>query len=99
MIHSCLTGHVPFDAYKNTPRNAECFVFCYHVLMRTRPAFTLIEVVIVASIIGLLATIGMFNLMNARIEGQIHAALTHQQNLIQAAVLYHEDIGFWPPDV
>ena len=61
--------------------------------------FTLIELLVVIAIVGLLASVVLVSLNQARQESRVAAALVNQQNLRKAVELYLSDMGFYAPDV
>jgi prepilin-type N-terminal cleavage/methylation domain-containing protein len=67
--------------------------------MLKRKGFTLIELLVVIAIIGLLATIVMVSMGNARERGRVAGAGSTAKNLSLAVELYYNDMGFYPPDV
>ncbi|HPA46339.1 MAG TPA: prepilin-type N-terminal cleavage/methylation domain-containing protein [bacterium] len=56
-----------------------------------RPAFTLIELLIVVAIIGILAAIAVPNFMNARVKAKIARVLANMKTTTQALELYYLD--------
>lgn len=61
--------------------------------------FTLIELLVVIAMIGLLASIVLISLNDARSKSRRAAALANQRELAKAVDLYLNDMGFYPPDV
>ena len=63
-----------------------------------RKGFTLIELLVVIAIIGLLATIVLVSLNNAREKAKISKAKNEVQTLFKAMRRLHVDTGKWPND-
>ncbi len=62
-------------------------------------SFTLIELLVVIAIIGLLATIVLVSMNNAKEKGRVVGAGSTAKNLALAVEFYYNDMGFYPPDV
>ncbi len=60
-------------------------------------AFTLIEVLVVIAIIGILATVVLFNLSEARESGRVARAETELKSIEAAFKLYLQETGSMPP--
>ncbi len=67
--------------------------------IKTKSGFTLIELLVVIAIIGLLASVVLVALNNARNKAKSALALTNQRQLQKAVEMYNLDVGFYPPDV
>lgn len=68
-------------------------------MAQKQKGFTLIELLVVIAIVGLLATIILVNLNQARMKGQVTQAGLNARSLKIAAELYYNQMGFYPPDV
>ena len=64
--------------------------------MKTKKAFTLIELLVVIAIIGLLATLSVLALQNARINSRDAKRLADVKQLRSALELYYNDAGHYP---
>jgi prepilin-type N-terminal cleavage/methylation domain-containing protein len=64
-----------------------------------RGGFTLIELAIVVTIIGILMGIAIPNYLRAADRAKRGSCLANQRNLIQAALLYCSDTGFMEGDL
>jgi general secretion pathway protein G len=67
--------------------------------LKNKKGFTLIEILVVVSIIGLLASIILVSVGSAREKGKVANAGNTAKNLTLALELYYSDMGFYPPDV
>ena len=65
----------------------------------TGQGFTLIELLVVIAVIGLLASVIIVALSNARDKARRVAALSNIKQMQTALELYYNDNGFYPPDV
>lgn len=72
------------------PRNAN---------LSARGGFTLIELVIVVTILGILMGIAIPNYLRAADRAKRGSCLANQRNLIQASLLYCSDTGFMQGDL
>lgn len=61
--------------------------------------FTLVEMLLVITIMGLLASIIVINVNNARDEGKIAKVISDAWALNIALMYYYDDMGFFPPEV
>lgn len=61
--------------------------------------FSLVELLLVITIIGLLASIVLINLNNAREHAKVAEATATARTVQNAVTLYHNDMGFFPPEV
>lgn len=66
---------------------------------RSRGGFTLIELAIVVTILGILMGIAIPNYLRAADRAKRGSCLANQRNLIQAALLYCSDTGFMEGDL
>ncbi len=62
-------------------------------------AFTLMELLVVMSIIALLSTVVYASVTSARQKALVTKAGLTQKEMTKAAELYFDDMGFYPPDV
>ncbi len=67
--------------------------------MKKQKGFTIIELLVVIAIVGLLASIVLIGVKNAREKARSAVALSNQRQLQKAIELYYDDMGFYPPDV
>lgn len=65
--------------------------------MKTK-GFTLIEIVVVMTIIAILLSSGAFVYIQAINRSKINQALSDIQKIREAIEEYHADMGFYPPD-
>lgn len=63
---------------------------------RRQTGFTLIEILIVAALIGLLAGIAMINIQRAYVDNQRKATFGEARNISTALVFTFQDIGIYP---
>ncbi|NMC51612.1 type II secretion system protein [Candidatus Kuenenbacteria bacterium] len=63
---------------------------------KSQPGFTLIELLLVIAIIGLLATLAVTSLNNARIKSRDSRRLGDVRNIQTALELYFNDLGGYP---
>ena len=63
-----------------------------------KKGFTLIELVVVMTIIGILFTVGSFVYIRLLERSRINQALADIQDITQAVEQYHADMGYYPPD-
>jgi len=63
-----------------------------------KKGFTLIELVVVMTIIGILFGAGSYVYIRLLERSRISQALTDLQNIAQAVEQYHADLGYYPPD-
>ncbi len=67
-------------------------------MMKTKSAFTLIELLIVVAIIGILAAIAVPNFLNAQSRAQISRTVADMKALHTAMETYRLDNNAYPPD-
>ena len=63
-----------------------------------RRGFTILELMVVITIIGLIATIGLLALGESRIKGRDGARKTQSQEIIKALEIYYSDNNGYPAD-
>jgi prepilin-type N-terminal cleavage/methylation domain-containing protein len=68
-------------------------------MINKEKGFTLIELLVVIAIIGLLASVIMVSMNNAKERGRVAGAGSTAKNMATAVELYYSDMGFYPPDV
>ncbi len=73
------------------------FPICHLKRSPTAGGFTLIEILVVVTLIGILASIVIVNLSNAREQSQIARATEELKNIEQAFRLYRNETGRMPP--
>jgi prepilin-type N-terminal cleavage/methylation domain-containing protein len=66
---------------------------------KRKKGFTLVEVLIVISIIGLLSAIAMVSIRTAKEKSKVAQAGAIARNIRLATEFYYDDMGFYPPDV
>lgn len=64
-----------------------------------KKGFSLIELLVVISIIGILATIVLVSMTEAREKAKVAMAGKQQRQMTIAIELYYDDMGFYPPDI
>lgn len=64
---------------------------------RRSKCFTLIELLVVVAIIGILAAIGLPNLLEAQTRSKVAAALVNVKTVRDALEIYHVDNNAYPP--
>ena len=62
----------------------------------TRRAFTLVELLVVISIIGLLSTVAMVLMSSSRVKARDAKRVQDKDQIISALNLYYSDNGTWP---
>ncbi|MFH1737658.1 MAG: type II secretion system protein, partial [bacterium] len=62
-------------------------------------AFTLIELLIVVTIIGILAAIAVPNFINSRIRAKVARVVSEHTSLRDAYIQYFLDRNAWPPHI
>jgi prepilin-type N-terminal cleavage/methylation domain-containing protein len=67
------------------------------VIATRRRAFTLVELLVVIAIIGLLSTVAIVAMGNARIKARDMRRIADLKQIQTALALYYEDNGFYPP--
>jgi prepilin-type N-terminal cleavage/methylation domain-containing protein len=65
----------------------------------TNKGFTIIELIVVISIIGVLTSVVLTNVSEVREKAYVSAAGTTQRQMTKAVKMYYADMGFYPPDV
>jgi prepilin-type N-terminal cleavage/methylation domain-containing protein len=65
--------------------------------MKTKTGFTLIELLVVVAIIGILSTVVLASLNDARAKGRDTVRITASDQLQKALELYYDDKGQYPP--
>lgn len=78
---------------KYVPDASKAFSVCLH------RGFTLIELLVVVAIIGILATIVLASLSNARTRAQTAKTISELRNISQAFEIYEIDNNSYPADV
>lgn len=61
--------------------------------------FSLVELLLVITVIGLLASIVLINLNNAREHAKVVEATATARTITSSIALYRNDMGFFPPEV
>jgi general secretion pathway protein G len=61
-----------------------------------KSGFTLVEIMVVVVIIGLLATLAVFNIIGSGNEARKTATIAQISNIEQALEMYHLNNGFFP---
>ena len=69
------------------------------MISKKRKGFTLIEVLVVIAIIGLLSSIVLVSIRDAKEKSKVAQAGAIARNMRMATEFYYDDIGFYPPDV
>ena len=69
----------------------------YHLRMRMKRAFTLIELLIVVAIIAILAAIAVPNMLEAQMRAKVSRALADMRNVATALEAYAADHTKYPP--
>jgi len=69
------------------------------MVVKRKNGFTLVEVLVAIAIIGLLASIGLISIKNAREKSKVAQAGSIARILRMATEFYYDDMGFYPPDV
>lgn len=67
-------------------------------MKKTKSAFTLIELLVVIAIIGLLATLSVVALNNARAKARDAKRVSDIKQIQTALELYYNDVMSYPPD-
>lgn len=62
------------------------------------PAFTLVELLVVVAIIGILVSIAIANMLNARVKAQLSKALAEHKTIVDVCLTYKLDQGEFPPE-
>ena len=65
--------------------------------MRGRQGFTLVELMIVVSILGVLAAVAVPKFQTARAKAQAAAVIGSMRAIKIAATMYYDSAGTWPP--
>jgi prepilin-type N-terminal cleavage/methylation domain-containing protein len=66
--------------------------------MKNKKAFTLVELLVVIAIIGLLATLSVVALNNARLKSRDAKRVADVKQMQTALELYYNDMNLYPPD-
>ena len=66
---------------------------------RTNQAFTLVELMIVVSVLGILAAIVFPTVTNMQDEARINATIADMTAMQKGLLMYHRDNNAWPADV
>lgn len=68
-------------------------------MLKRRLGFTIIELMVVISIIGILSTLVTINVAGAKQRANYTKVLTDMDSIADAAKLYHEEFKAWPADI
>lgn len=76
------------------------YIFNYNASQTKRGGFTLIELLVVIAIIGILASVVLAALGNARQQAKVAKTATQIRQIQKALIMYMTDHGYsqWPPD-
>ena len=68
-------------------------------MKKTNKGFTLIELLVVIAIIGVLSTLAVVALGNARVKSRDAKRVSDMRQIMSALELYYNDVGIYPTEV